>query len=445
MFPSNSCASQSLDFGNISPSRSKKRNDSFHVRSASGGEEKDCFCFGDEKVGRRAGDLRLGCMCLVHYDCLISYIRVSLGDKARLMRTLSVSDDNQITGIICPYYSPHVSQCRFAARDFLSNSFSFSTESVDKHVESSRDGDSSKYFLTIDDLENLVTFGAALERLKSSETSFDQNDPPRNQPLTKDEVKKLKGWLAEESPLRRTPTRSASKVSRSNGVIPEDLLSIPTIGRSISNSPCYLSSQSGESHKTCPQVGGKSTLSADSEPSSWMKSTNPLDRSLFIGSFDTPIKSVRKFRTPLSFTPSPVHPYTKYSDLICGDCKSFESDAQYIETEIHLTSSSQESKEEPLKSSPPGDDSTSCFCDQGRHLVKNQFQLNCQCKVDMNCLCEYIQSSLSSNDTSKSMVSIPCPYASTLRCKFRSDSESRYLLSMEEIEQVVCILEVAIF
>eukprot|EP01035_Chromulina_nebulosa_P015078 gene15078-19975_t len=186
MFASNSCASQSLDLGNLSPPRSKKRNDSFlHVRSASGGEERDCFCFGDEKVGRRAGDLRLGCMCLVHYDCLISYIRVSLGDKARLMRTLSVSEDNQITGILCPYYSPHTSQCRFVARDFLSKSFSFSTESVDKYVESSRDGESSKYFLTIDDLENLVTFGAALEKLKSPDTAFDQN---RNQPLTKEEV-----------------------------------------------------------------------------------------------------------------------------------------------------------------------------------------------------------------------------------------------------------------
>lgn len=443
MFASNSCASQSLDLGNLSPPRSKKRNDSFlHVRSASGGEERDCFCFGDEKVGRRAGDLRLGCMCLVHYDCLISYIRVSLGDKARLMRTLSVSEDNQITGILCPYYSPHTSQCRFVARDFLSKSFSFSTESVDKYVESSRDGESSKYFLTIDDLENLVTFGAALEKLKSPDTAFDQN---RNQPLTKEEVKKLKGWLAEESPLRRTPPRSASKFSRSNGVIPEGLLSLPTIDRSISNSTCYLSSQSGESsRKTYPQLDGKLIL-PDSEPSSWMKSTNPLDRSLFVSSFDTPSRSARKVRTPLSFTSTPIHHNGEDSDIvICGDCKTVESDTQSVDIQIKPYLSPSESRASP-KSSPQGDNSRECFCDKGHHpslLIKNQFQLNCLCKVDMDCLCEYIQSLFPSSGTSKSMGSIPCPYAGTLRCKFRSNSESKYFLSVEEIEKVVCILEV---
>jgi len=54
------------------------------LRQASGiGEEKNCFC--SDAVGKGgAGDIRLGCKCLVHEGCLVTYIRFQLGDKASL-------------------------------------------------------------------------------------------------------------------------------------------------------------------------------------------------------------------------------------------------------------------------------------------------------------------------------------------------------------------------
>ena len=63
------------------------------LRVASGTEEVECFCLGDP-VGRGTTDLRLGCNCLVHYDCLVSYIRVALGDKMSLMNSMVATMDD---------------------------------------------------------------------------------------------------------------------------------------------------------------------------------------------------------------------------------------------------------------------------------------------------------------------------------------------------------------
>ena len=425
--------SASPDLANLTPPKSKNRNDSFlHVRSASGGEEMDCFCFGEEKVGRRPGDLRLGCMCLVHYDCLVAYIRVSLGDKARLMRTFSMSDDSQMTGILCPYYSPQASQCRFSTKDILS-SFSYSFESVDQNVELR--GGKSRYYLTVDDLENLVTFGAALEKLKSLENEFDQNNPIRNQPLSEDEVQKLKGWIAEESPIRRTPTRSALKFSRSIGVIPEDLLSASSGRKSRRKSSCIISSQSGDSHRD-----GNSPNPSDNENPLWIRTPNSFDRSTFAGSFDTPSPNVRRFSTPFPVSSPPVHqPNAVYSNLICGDCKIFGSDLHPADIQSKPSTSPLDIGALRISES----ESVTCFCGEGCHppsLLDNEFQLHCNCKVNMSCFCKYIKSSLPSFDLS--MFNIPCPYASIRQCKFTSESGSRYFLSVEEIEKIVCFLKV---
>lgn len=72
------------------------------------GEELQCFCrdstrpLGSLVAGeRRVDDLRLGCGCVLHYDCFINYIRYKMGDRLGM----------DLRGFACPYGS----DCKFWA------------------------------------------------------------------------------------------------------------------------------------------------------------------------------------------------------------------------------------------------------------------------------------------------------------------------------------------
>ena len=69
------------------------------LRQSSGSEQKECFCC--EVVGNSpTTDVRLACNCLIHRQCLVTYLRSQLGDKIALLSTM---DRLHQTGIICPY------------------------------------------------------------------------------------------------------------------------------------------------------------------------------------------------------------------------------------------------------------------------------------------------------------------------------------------------------
>ena len=64
-----------------------------------------CYCKdcddGDNDINEVSKFVRLGCTCILHYHCLIQYIRSKLGDR------ISMS----LNGISCPYLSLiHISE-----------------------------------------------------------------------------------------------------------------------------------------------------------------------------------------------------------------------------------------------------------------------------------------------------------------------------------------------
>ena len=76
------------------------------VRNASlSSSDEDCICFScRDSVGTRRSDLRLGCRCLVHHNCLISYLKSIINDRM----TTSALDITQ-KGIHCPNYNKNTS------------------------------------------------------------------------------------------------------------------------------------------------------------------------------------------------------------------------------------------------------------------------------------------------------------------------------------------------
>jgi len=89
-----------------------------------------CFCHnfddGDNEIGNTSKFVRLGCQCIIHYDCLIQYIHHKFGD-----RTCGISNN----GINCPY----MKECK-------------SFETLDKDM-------SPFYNISFDDIENIITYG----------------------------------------------------------------------------------------------------------------------------------------------------------------------------------------------------------------------------------------------------------------------------------------------
>lgn len=134
------------------------------IRQASGNEVKECFCI--EEVGKGGQhDLRLGCQCLVHYDCLVLYLREKLRDRAALFAAMP---DKAHRGIHCPYYSKANNLCGYIAPAGAAK-------------------EDQVYFLKVFDLDDIVLHGDKL------------CDSPRTNvhPLRPDEVDRFRRWIIE--------------------------------------------------------------------------------------------------------------------------------------------------------------------------------------------------------------------------------------------------------
>jgi len=98
-----------------------------------------CFCFdcddGDNDINDVSKFVRLGCRCVLHYHCLVQYVRSRLGDRL----TMSLS------GISCPYGG----ECK-----------SFKT------LDEVHGDESLIYYITTNDLDNIVDYGSNHADLK---------------------------------------------------------------------------------------------------------------------------------------------------------------------------------------------------------------------------------------------------------------------------------------
>ena len=126
-----------------------------------------CYCYdisdGDNNLNEVSKFVRLGCRCILHYHCLIKYIRYKLGDR------LSMS----LNGISCPYGI----ECK-----------TFKTLDDDEV----RGDDTKIYYITTKDLDNIVDYGINNPKLHQylAKNGCD--------PITHGEVNDLKDWIDEE-------------------------------------------------------------------------------------------------------------------------------------------------------------------------------------------------------------------------------------------------------
>jgi len=82
---------------------------------------RDCFCYVDE-VGDNDSDLLLRCGCLIHYDCMIRYIKSQLGDKDMIFTIYNKYKSFLLDKhyIICPYYNAGLCNANSMIKSFIS-------------------------------------------------------------------------------------------------------------------------------------------------------------------------------------------------------------------------------------------------------------------------------------------------------------------------------------
>ena len=123
-------------------------------------------------VGLVPSDIRLGCECLIHADCLANYIKSKLGDKESIINPLNDHEQIEVDdiiveeAIICPYYQKNddFNECNY------------------KYTIVGKNDKDDKYFLTTTDVHFLVN------TLKSFDDII----------LTEDDIVKLESWLSQK-------------------------------------------------------------------------------------------------------------------------------------------------------------------------------------------------------------------------------------------------------
>lgn len=119
----------------------------------------ECFCCEPTDIETT---VRLSCRCLVHRQCLVSYLRIAMEDRLALVGTMQRM--KQI-GFICPYAGAHT--C--AATGEIGG---------------------SSGFINIADLEKLLQTADRKDGVVSAEDA-----------LSSEEIQKFQGWVAEDMPL----------------------------------------------------------------------------------------------------------------------------------------------------------------------------------------------------------------------------------------------------
>jgi len=124
-----------------------------------------CYCKdcddGDNDINNVSKFIRLGCKCIVHYVCLIQYLRYKLGDRLTM----------SLNGISCPYGT----EC-----------MSFKT------LDEVEGDDTLIYYITINDIDNIVDYGLNHNELQQY---LIENDC---EALTHKEVNDLREWIEFE-------------------------------------------------------------------------------------------------------------------------------------------------------------------------------------------------------------------------------------------------------
>jgi len=137
-----------------------------------------------------AEDLRLGCHCLVHYSCLVQYIRTCLGNKTMLLHSIPQGEDRP--GIICPMSSAKT--CQFA------------------------ESGEANYFLTVADLELLIEYGETNRERLAGEQEEEVGEPLI---LTRVEAEKLRLWLAETQSQKPVPDSDDAMINATTKPCPK--------------------------------------------------------------------------------------------------------------------------------------------------------------------------------------------------------------------------------
>jgi hypothetical protein len=119
-------------------------------------------------------DVVLACGCMIHYECLILYIRSHLGDRITLL-------SHGKNGILCPYIRGQ--QCNFASEFTRENTLRQGIQ----HFDNSYVPSEKRFLIMIDDLVNLVQLGLKLKKYSLQKVK----------PLSQDEVERLKIWIQE--------------------------------------------------------------------------------------------------------------------------------------------------------------------------------------------------------------------------------------------------------
>ena len=126
--------------------------------------KKNCFCL-DFTDDPSTLFMRLGCNCVIHYHCLVQHLQHSIGDRINM----------NLQGISCPYGG----EC--------------------KSLVSGSDDSGGVYYVTLDDLDNIVEYGVSHPDLKG------YLDEVGCEALTHEQVKLLKEWIDEQKNVPTNP------------------------------------------------------------------------------------------------------------------------------------------------------------------------------------------------------------------------------------------------
>ena len=243
-----------------------------------------CNCSdGDSDLSSTSKFVRLCCSCVLHYSCLIAYIRSKLGDRQSIT----------LQGVSCPYGC----ECK-----------SFKT------LEGATGDQTEQYYITVNDLDSIVDYGMSHPELKQY---LDKNDCKE---LTHEEVSGLREWIEERASKRYKP----DKIFTDNDY---DVFVLSTT-KACPNCGYRSTHYHGHQchHVKCPncQVGYcYKCLSSDvqNKRDRGADSACQCDRGYWV-SFCSPITSASDIKSYIAINDGGIPFDKRCGCVICGDCRN---------------------------------------------------------------------------------------------------------------------------
>ena len=170
------------------------------LRQSSASEQRECFC--SDPVGMDISeDIRLACQCLVHRKCLITYLRVKMGDRVQIMSSM---ENARQRGIVCPYSGANTCNAVGAAS-----------------------------FISLDDMTTLLSRTVVAE---GSELPDDA--------LAEFEVSRLRRWIEEENGTHSNSEKDVTREKETSSTLKKEL----SVQQEAETSDLYIISTT----KSCP-------------------------------------------------------------------------------------------------------------------------------------------------------------------------------------------------